>query len=283
MTQTAPGERSAPAKPPRENLIRATRDIALDRSEGDPMPTLVGHAAVFNQWTEINSVFEGQFMERFAPGAFDKTVKEQGAQMRVLFNHGHDPQIGDKVLGTIKTLRSDQIGLAYEVPLFDTSYNRDLIPGLEAGVYGASFRFRVMQEQFVMKPKPSQHNPAGLPERTVTEAQVREFGPVTFPAYPGASAGLRSLTDEFLFGRYIDDPERLAELIAAYKARTSFAVTTTAANDSNSGVTVTPDVEPGRSDDTTPPQEPEPSEATTHSTSRGLFWFVETPKHLKEK
>jgi phage head maturation protease len=44
----------------------------------------------------------------------------------------------------------------------------------------------------------SSYNPTGLPERTITEAKVMEFGPVTFPAYEGATAGVRSLTDWYL-------------------------------------------------------------------------------------
>jgi phage head maturation protease len=40
------------------------------RSATSGMPTVSGHFAVFNRWTEIDSLFEGQFMERFAPGSF---------------------------------------------------------------------------------------------------------------------------------------------------------------------------------------------------------------------
>lgn len=44
----------------------------------------------------------------------------------------------------------------------------------------------------------SDYNEAGLPERTITEARVLEFGPVSFPGYEGAVAGVRSLTDRFV-------------------------------------------------------------------------------------
>ena len=54
--------------------------------------------------------------------------------------------------------------LSYEVPLLDTSYVRDILPGLEAGLYGASFRFQVMQEELVQEPKRSAYNPDGIPE-----------------------------------------------------------------------------------------------------------------------
>lgn len=165
------------------------------REDENGMPVLVGHFAVFNEWTTINSRWEGTFLERIAPGAFDKTFAENRRNMRVLFQHGKDPQIGEKILGPIAELRSEDHGAYYEVPLYDTAYNRDLVPGLRDNQYGASFRFRAMKEERVERPEESEHNPDGLPERTISEAKVMEFGPVTFPAYEGASAGLRSATD----------------------------------------------------------------------------------------
>ena len=36
-----------------------------------------------------------------------------------------------------------------------------------------------------------------LPERTIREARLFEFGPVVYPANPGATAGIRGLTDYF--------------------------------------------------------------------------------------
>jgi hypothetical protein len=56
---------------------------------------------------------------------------------------------------------------------------------------------RVMDDAWVDKPARSVYNPSGLPERTIARAKVFEFGPVTFPASPSASAGIRSATDHF--------------------------------------------------------------------------------------
>lgn len=156
------------------------------------MATLAGHFAVFNSWTEIDSSIEGHFMERLAPGAFKKTFREQLTRMRVLFQHGKDPQIGDKPLGPITELREDEFGAAYAVDLLDTGYVRELVPGLEAGLYGASFRFRAIKERYNPQPARAAHNPGGIPERVLTEVAVREFGPCVFAAYEGATAGLRT-------------------------------------------------------------------------------------------
>lgn len=197
---------------PRE--IRAWKGGYELRADGDDgMPTMFGHFAVFNRWTEINSWFEGHFLEQIVPGAFRKTIRENRDRIRALFQHGQDPQIGDKPLGPIEDLREDDTGGYYEVPLLDTAYNRELLPGLEAGLYGASFRFEVMREELVEKPEVSEDNPRGLPERSLKEVRLLEFGPVTFPAYMEATADVRSLTDQFLFEQIERNPERVRALL----------------------------------------------------------------------
>jgi Predicted phage phi-C31 gp36 major capsid-like protein len=201
-------------RPPRENLVRA---IAPGtgyevRDAGAGQPVLAGHFAVFDEWTEVNSMWEGHFLERNAKGAFEKTIKSNRDRMKVTLNHGSDPDLGDKVLGTIDELGEDDRGVAYEVGLFP-SVPPLVMEGLRAGVYGSSYRFRVLREEWVEEPGVSDHNPQGLPERTVKEAEVGEFGPVTFPQYEGATAGVRSLTDEYLFGELTADPKRLAAII----------------------------------------------------------------------
>src|SRR5574338_395879 len=214
------------ANHPRENLVRGILPgMELRETEGGGMPTMVGHFAVFNEWTRIDSAWEGTFMERIAPSAFDKTFAENRASMRVLCQHGTDPQIGDKPLGVSQNLGADVRGAFYEVPLFDTAYNRELLPGLKAGAYGASFRFKVMREDFNRKPETSDFTPDGIPERTITEAKVMEFGPVTFPAYEGATAGVRSLTDDYiitsLFGENADRTREFLQHITGPQAAPS--------------------------------------------------------------
>ena len=198
---------------PRDNLFRGVTPFEFSRSDNTGDGHLVGHFAVFDQWTRIASFWEGEFMERIAPGAFKKTIKERADQIRVLFQHGRDPQIGDKPLGTIETLAEDDQGAAYDVKMFDTSYNRDLLPGLEARQYGASFRMQVMIDELDQEPDPSEENPQGIPERTIKEIKLYEFGPVTFPAYENATAGIRSLTDEMVEWAIKRNPERAAELL----------------------------------------------------------------------
>lgn len=204
--------------PPRDGLVRAVMDGAVEWRDATEerdgrLGTLKGHFAKFNQWAKIDSTFEGRFMEQIAPGAFKKTFAENRAGIKVLFNHGKHPHVGEMPLGPIADLREDDSGAYYEVPLLDTTYNRDLLPGLEAGLYGASFRFRVMRDDLQRRVPASDWNPDGLPQRTVQEASVREFGPVTFPAYEGATAGVRSMTDEFFLAGTSLSMERLRDYV----------------------------------------------------------------------
>jgi HK97 family phage prohead protease len=214
-THSLPTDTEAAGRPPRDGIVRALPGQVVMRSDDDDRSHMVGRFAVFDEWAEIDSVFEGHFMERVAPGAFTKTFREHVP--KVLFQHGADPELHNKPLGLIEELREDATGAVYDVALF-----RGLPPlvldGLAAGAYGSSFRFRVMREDLNDDAEASDHNPDGLPERTIKEADVFEFGPVTFPAYAGATAGIRSLTDEIVFSQFAGDPARLVELIDHMRA-----------------------------------------------------------------
>jgi HK97 family phage prohead protease len=176
-------------------IIRALGGLELIEPPGDgTIGTLIGRLAIFGEWAEIDSAWEGHFLERVSRGSFLKTIERDATRYKPLFQHGHDPNIGGKVLGPIRSLREDDHGAAYEIGLLDTAYNRDLLPGLKAGLYGSSFRGTVEQERFERHARTAPHNPTGLDERTVEEVSLLDFGPVTFPAYLGATAGARSLS-----------------------------------------------------------------------------------------
>ncbi len=177
--------------------LRAADD---DTPDDGRLATLDIQFARFNHWNEIDSWFEGRFLERLSPGAFTRTMQHRSGRIVSLFNHGHDPQIGDKVIGGIDDMGERQDGPFLTVALDDTSYGRDLLPGLRRGNYGASYMFRVVQEAWDDDPGEAEHNPEGIPERTIKEVQLYEAGPVTFPADESTTIGVRgylSETDRF--------------------------------------------------------------------------------------
>lgn len=203
-------------KPQTENLFRGLPGGVELRNASEDLAdtTMFGHFAVFNEWTEIASWYEGDFMERIAPGSFKATMKRDIASMRTQYDHGYDTFVGSSVLGPIDVLREDDEGAYYEVPLLDTDYNRErVLPMLQGrtmdgqmrgSVLGASFRFRVVKDEWNNEPKASDLNPKALPERTILLTRTFEFGAVVFGAYDKATSAvgtggrMRSLSDRYL-------------------------------------------------------------------------------------
>lgn len=191
---------------------------APESTTSDGLGMLEVNFSTFNTWYRIDSFWEGTFLERTVPGAFKKTLAERGAQNKILFNHGMDFNIGDKALAI-----PEEYGERKESPflagqLFDTSYNRDLLPGLRAGAYGSSFMFEVIGESWDNEPERSEHNPDGLPERTIQEVRTFEAGPVTWPANPDATAGLRSGTDWYGGQVRERDADQYEDLVRSFTA-----------------------------------------------------------------
>lgn len=167
-----------------------------DLTEDGDGRTLFGRLARANEWAEIDSVREGHFMERFAPGAFRKTFAEGRDRLRILFQHGKDPDLGNKPIAVPTELGEDEIGPFYRGELLE-GVPPLIVAGLRAGQYGSSHTFEVIRKVDMRPAEASPHNPNRLPERTITEARVFELGPVTWPAYAGATVGVRSMTDDF--------------------------------------------------------------------------------------
>jgi hypothetical protein len=167
---------------PRQGLFRMVPNSIARAETADDGNTLTGYAAVFDTWADIDG-FSGSFKERVMPGAFKRTLANNKDKIKVMFNHGMDPQIGMKPLGKPAVLEERKEGLYTETPLDKTSYNEDLKASLASGaIDGMSFQFDVVGQEWN----------EDFSERTITEVKLYEFGPVTWPAYETTSAGIRS-------------------------------------------------------------------------------------------
>lgn len=174
MTDTH--ERTAP----RENLRRSVEFRAEPSDDG---LTLDGYAAVFNDWTEISDR-QGSFQERIAPGAFKRSI---GRSTPILqFDHGAHPLIGSIPLGRITSISEDDHGLRVKARLSDNwlvEPVRDAIR--DGGVTGMSFRFSIPDGG------DSWERRDGVDYRTITNINLMEAGPVTWPAYTSTSVSVR--------------------------------------------------------------------------------------------
>lgn len=207
-----------PKAPPKDGSREWACEAELRDAQDGGMPRLTGYMLRFNEWTTINSAVEGRFRERVSPSAIRKTLQEHRDKIKILYNHGHDPLFGERPIAPPKLIE-DERGLRYDEPaLIDSKLVRDeLVPILREGALGSSFRFHVVKEDWEDEPQRSDENPDGLPERTIQEMRIFEGGPVTFPAYEGATAGARSLTDKFVTEEVLSDPERFAQLDPLFK------------------------------------------------------------------
>jgi HK97 family phage prohead protease len=172
---------------PRDDLIRmvAMSTSSLEvRAEGDGNE-LVGYGAVFNEDTEISG-WEGNFIERIAPGAFRKTLEERADRVKIQFDHGMDTRFGGAPIAVPVEIREDDRGLYVRARFVDTEAGRDARELIRSGaVDGMSFRFSVVREDV-------DKNAGRLPLRTVREVRLYEVGPVTWPAYEATTVGVRS-------------------------------------------------------------------------------------------
>jgi HK97 family phage prohead protease len=161
-----------------ERRVFSVGKLEARKLEGEKR-SLAGHAAVFNQRTDL-----GYFAEIVAPGAFAKSI---GADdIRALFNHDPNFVLGRNKAGTLK-LSEDTQGLAVEIDPPDTQFARDLAVSIERGdVTQMSFGFETVADEWFKDAN-------GDWTRTLREVKLWDVSPVTFPAYPQTDIAARSL------------------------------------------------------------------------------------------
>jgi len=166
---------------------REIRTFTLDEksfeSREDGTRRIVGHAAVFNQWSEDL----GGFREQIAPGAFAEAIT--GDDVRALFNHDTNQVLGRNRSKTL-TLLEDSRGLMSEIILPDTQLARDLEALMKRGdINQMSFAFSIDQDGQTWKKVGE-----GPWERTITKvSRLYDVSVVTFPAYPQTDAAVRAM------------------------------------------------------------------------------------------
>lgn len=144
---------------------------------------IIGYGSVFNKRSENL----GGFREIIAPGAFDDVLNDD---VRALFNHDANIILGRSSNKTL-ALSVDDEGLRYEISAPDTQYIKDIVlaPMLRGDVRESSFHFRVARDGDTWE-----EDDEGVIIRTIHRVQrLFDVSPVTYPAYPDAAAGMRSM------------------------------------------------------------------------------------------
>lgn len=158
-----------------------------ERADGSRV--IVGYGAVFYREGDPGTEYElwDGAVERVDRNAFRAALDGED-DVRGLFNHDASMLLGRSSTGTMR-LSVDDIGLRYEIDVPDTQLGRDVVKMLERGdLSGSSFSFRPKSVEW------SEEERSGrtIEVRTLKEVKTYDVGPVTFPAYESAAAGLRS-------------------------------------------------------------------------------------------
>ena len=166
-------------------LRHIQRPLGIETRD-DGIRTLSGYGAVFYREDEPGSEFRlaENYVERIASTAFDRAIKEDDP--RGLFNHEADNILGRVSSGTMR-LTVDGVGLKYEIDLPDSDIGNRVATAIERGdITGSSFAFRARGVEM-------SNEGEGVTVRTLTDVSVSDTGPVTYPAYEGTSADVRSV------------------------------------------------------------------------------------------
>lgn len=155
-------------------------EMRVKADENEPKK-IVGYAAKFDSLSEEM----WGFREQIAPGAFGDALKV--SDVRALFNHDPNYILGRQSAGTLQ-LSEDDVGLFYEITPPDTQWARDITASIERGdIKESSFAFSMSGgvEEWDDKAEPA--------IRTIRAiGALYDVSPVTYPAYPSATSGVRS-------------------------------------------------------------------------------------------
>ena len=180
--------------------IRYYTDIGSEvRKEKDQPTMIIGYGAVFNE----RSQNLGGFVEKIKKGAFAESLEKDD----VVFLRNHSP---DFVLGRFSNkkleARENTKGLYYEVEPPDTTWAKDLIVSVERkDMFQNSFAFRTIEDSW-------DNSDPKLIVRTLLKVKLVDISIVTFPAYTGTTAKVRSLSPELvLYERFLKGQEDLEE------------------------------------------------------------------------
>ena len=158
------------------------------RSEGEKR-AFVGYGSVFfNGTPETEYRIWDDYIERIMPGTFDRAIRES-QDVRGLFNHDSNFILGRSTAGTL-TLSIDAKGLRYEMPFDEKDPDHVKVASkMERGdVSGSSFSF--VPTSWVYRVEDE------ITYCEITDCDLYDVGPVTFPAYEGATSGMRALRRE---------------------------------------------------------------------------------------
>jgi HK97 family phage prohead protease len=168
---------------------RYTRSPVECRAETEGQ-RIIGYGAVFHtKERPVMSRNLGGFIERVLPSAFNQAKHDGWPGAVCRYNHDGNMLLGTRAGNTL-SLETDRFGLRYDV--LPPQSRADILELVARGdVQHSSFAFRVPNggEEWELSDQ-------NYPLRSLVAVQLVDVAPVVDPAYPDASAAIRSLADQ---------------------------------------------------------------------------------------
>lgn len=171
-----------------------------------------GMVVPYGQWTEVDSVLEGHFFERFAAGSLRKTFTESIRKMKGYFEHGRSRMFERAPIMDITDAWEEDGGAFFRANLL-AGIPGFVVDGIRKGLYGASIGAEPVNVERTRNPGKSDHNPKGIEERTYKELRAFDISLTPTPHYEEAAVMMRSITDKLAVEALVKEPERLLQLL----------------------------------------------------------------------
>ncbi len=178
-----------------ESEIRAYREInklEVRTASSESTRTVGGYAVKYNSPELIQTRYGDCWLEEISADAFKNSLLEikSGRVIKALWNHETGKPIGSTAAGTLRFKEKDSTGLNYDVDLPENSWGNDIYESVKRGdVDGSSFAMRVKKDIW----SKVDYEGKTVMKRTITEAELVEVSPCTFPAYNSSEISCRSL------------------------------------------------------------------------------------------
>ena len=154
--------------------------VPVEIRAGADTRTIGGYAAKFDRMSQNL----GGFVERIAPGFFNKSRGDGWPGVLARYNHDDNMVLGTIGGGTLR-LSVDEIGLGYDVDL--PQARADVFELVQRGdVRQSSFAFIAYEDDWTTSDQ-------GFPLRTLVSGRLMDVAPVNTPAYEDTSVGARSI------------------------------------------------------------------------------------------
>jgi phage head maturation protease len=157
--------------------------------------TVAGMLVPYGRWQEVENSMEGHFIERWAYGSLRRSFAERMKnKLRGYFEHGKSATFGRAAIMDINRVWEETSGAWYEAELLD-GLPPYMVDGLRRGLHGTSIGARTTKVDTVTRPGRSAHNPRGLEERTILEAEAFDISITSRPVYDGTEVAMRSIPE----------------------------------------------------------------------------------------